>query len=238
MELQDTTSSKYRILMGLISLTAPPPPPPPSPTVTITGFSFIGTVGSTSSQPTVIASNTNATSLSVAIYESDGPEDRGYSLLTTLTTTPTGNNTVTYSGATIGDRWYYFTVTVTNVTGSASASTYHAQNLVPPTPASIVLSATQLVAYGTTQAFPYTYATLTNWTTDIYWACYESIGAGFPNDRLIESGTYINPDIPVNGLISTAFTPIGSRFYFFACDTGKGDAFDVSSLSPPNYAET
>lgn len=103
----------------------------------------------------------------------------------------------------------------------------------PPTP-TIALSDTLLNASGTTNAFPYTTATLTDWVGDLYWFCFKYTGAGFPNDDLIDDGVIINPDLPVVG--STAFTLVGSQFYFF-CTNISGTVYGLSKLSPPNEGE-
>lgn len=231
MELQDTTSSKYRILMGLIGTT-------PLPTVTITSFSF-GFIGTTTALPSVAAANTNATSLSAVLYQSNGVNDSGYVSISTITQTPTGSNTITYNSNTIANYWYYWTVTVTNASGSASASTTHLQNVSSQGAFSIVLAPTQLFYPGSTMAVPYTQATITGSANQIYWSLYESNGSGFPNDDFLVSGTIYAPlDVP-QGISSETFTEIGKQFYYFAEASGEdGKTSDESTLSPPNNPET
>jgi hypothetical protein len=109
--------------------------------VTITSFEFAGTLGGTTATPTVQFTSTNATSISVSLYQSASDEDASFSLINTQTPTPSGTNTVTYS-TTIPDRWYYYAVTVTNVTGSASSSTTHKQNTLPLPPKPVIELAT------------------------------------------------------------------------------------------------
>jgi hypothetical protein len=220
--------------MGLIELTSPPP----LPTVTITSFSF-GSIGTTTALPSVAAANTNATSLSAVLYQSNGVNDSGYVSISTITQTPTGSNTITYNSNTIVDYWYYWTVTVTNASGSASASTTHLKNDSSQGAFSIVLSPTQLFFPGSTMAIPYTSATITGSADQIYWSLYESNGSGFPNDDLLDSGTIYAPLDEPQGIGSETYTRIGRQFYYFAEASGEdGKTSDESTLSPPNNPET
>jgi len=233
METQDTTSSVYRILMKLF--------PPPLPTVTITSFAFVGTLGGTSATPTVQCSNTNATSMTVTLYQSASTVDDNFSVLYTQTPTPAGTNTINFT-TTIANRWYYYTVIVTNATGSASASTTHLQNTSGGGPTlTFTLSPTQLEFPGTTNANPYTSATISpdqgNDALLKYWV-YQYIGNGYPDDTLIDSGTITGPlDNPQIVGSPSAYTPVGShQFYIYAEISGgpDGTADDVSTLSDLN----
>ena len=65
--MDKTTSSVYRLLMGLIQLTSPPPPPTP-PTLSLGGVSFRFPAVTYAAQPEVTATSTNATSLTWILF--------------------------------------------------------------------------------------------------------------------------------------------------------------------------
>jgi len=226
METQGTTSSAYRILMGLISLTAPPPP---EPTVTIADFFFARPQNLNSCEPGVQVISTNATSLLANLYQSSGSEDRDFTQIASISETPTGDQTVFYFNTTIADRWYYWVVTVSNDQGSAQATSIHLQNKAFE--GTISLSPTSLVGYGTTSAYPNTIATLTNWVGSLYWSCYQFVDG--VNDIEIDFGEIESPSSE-QAIGSTAYTQIGAQFYFAA---GNPAVNDTSTLSSPNNGE-
>jgi hypothetical protein len=235
---QDQNTSVYRILLNLF--TPPPPPPPPLPTVTITSFEFVGTLGGTTATPTVQFTSTDATSASVTLFRSASTFDAMFSVLNTQTPTPSGTNTVNYT-TTIADRWYYYTVIVTNATGSASASTIHKQNYAGPPPPTLTftLSSTYLQAPGTVTAKPSTQATVDpdqGVDAQINWTLYQYNGFGFPNDIYLDSGTIYGPLDDPQLITSTTYTPLGVQYYYYAEITGGPDGTedDESTLSELN----
>lgn len=227
-EIQDTTSSTYRILLGLINLGSPAPPP--LPTASVTSFGFAGVIGTVSAQPQAVIANANATSLTYIWYESSGSTDSGYSSIRTGSETPSGSNTITDPLATIVNRWYYMSATVTNETGSVTVNTAHLQNLYTPT-ATLSLSPCGLVDPGTDYAMPDTTIDSTGATT-LEYALYEWVD-GTNRDILIDGPYYetypINPSLYIQAS-GTVYTEIGKRFLYKAV-INAGTVNEVSAQS-------
>jgi hypothetical protein len=110
--MDETTSSVYRLLMGLIVLTSPPPPPPPpppTPTLTLSEVSFQFPVITYDARPEVTATSTLVTSLLWILYRYiDGLNDEivdGGSV-----SEPTGTDKITSFQPTQFNQRYYFIV--------------------------------------------------------------------------------------------------------------------------------
>jgi hypothetical protein len=216
--------------MGLIELTTPPPP---LPTVTIinVGFQDPGTTGSAF----VEFEETDATTYSVALYQSSN--DTTYvAIFTSSNQTPdeSGSNAI-FFGGTVVDYWYYWSVSVTNETGTASGTSEHLKNEAGAGGLTLSLSQTQFYFPGTYEAVPYTSATITGSADQIQWSLY--LDAGEEEPILRDSGTIYGPlDTPqIIQPIETIYTPGGAQYFYVAEAAGEdGKDSEVSDLSIPN----
>jgi hypothetical protein len=147
METQDTTSSVYRILMKLIASG------PPVPSVTITSFGFAGTSGSTSAQPSTVITSSGGVTLTWTLFQSASTANSSFSSIATASPAISSPNTITYASPTIASRWYYYTIAVTNASGTTTVETAHLQN-VPPLPTASITSFTFAGTLGLTTANP------------------------------------------------------------------------------------
>lgn len=212
------SSSKYRVLLNLFGAPAPPSPP----TASITSFGFAGPIGTTSAQPSVVVANTNATSLSWTLYHGTGTSDSGYSVYSTGTATPTGSNTITSPLATDIDRWYYYSITVTNVAGSTTVSTSHLQNLyTPPPPPAPTASFRNPMTFkfpGESYAQPFISVDITE-TTSFTWSLYEVISGS--RSLVVSEGPFSDSGPTITIYDYADITPNGF-FQFGIVVTGPG----------------
>lgn len=100
--------------------------PSQPPTITQGTFNFYNS-GTTSAQPYVTFTSTDATSYTWSLFQSQSFSGKYMSLASGSGGTPTG--TIVYTGTTLVDGWYFFIVSVSNSIGpTASYSTSKIQN--------------------------------------------------------------------------------------------------------------
>ena len=202
---QDTTTSVYRILHKLFSA--------PSPTLSITSFQFIGTLGSTSAQPRVISSNTNTNTLNWTLYQSASNTDASYSVLTSgSVASPASSVTLTHSGSTIANRYYYYSLTAVGPGGSVTVTTSHLQNVLPA-PTISVTSFAFAGTVGSTFAQPSVVVADTN-ATSLSWSLYQSASNTDASYSIISTGTVGSPT--GSDTITYGGTTTADRWYYYA----------------------
>jgi hypothetical protein len=203
---------------------------PPTIALVSAGFSNIASVAA---QPFINFTNTGATSHSWSLYESATDTGSPTQIATGSGGIPTNPTNITYTGSTVVDYWYYFTITVTNDAGSASISNSIIQNYIAaPTITSTTFSFSGAVP--STQAQPY----ITFGSTDVMsytWILYEK--ALYEDDPTqIASGSGY---IPTNPQTITYFgaTVVDSYYSFSITVTNNSGSDDYTTGFFQNYAE-
>lgn len=203
---------------------------PPTIALVSAGFSNIASVAA---QPFINFTNTGATSYSWSLFESIIDISSPTQIATGYGGIPTNPTNITYTGSTVVDYWYYFTVTVTNDAGSASISNSIIQNYIAaPTITSTTFSFSGAVP--STQAQPY----ITFGSTDVMsytWILYEK--ALYEDDPTqIASGSGY---IPTNPQTITYFgaTVVDSYYSFSITVTNNSGSDDYATGFFQNYAE-
>jgi hypothetical protein len=203
---------------------------PPTIALVSAGFSNIASVAA---QPFINFTNTGATSYSWSLFESIIDISSPTEIATGSGGIPTNPTNITYTGSTVVDYWYYFTITVTNDAGSASISNSIIQNYIAaPTITSTTFSFSGAVP--STQAQPY----ITFGSTDAMsytWILYEK--ALYEDDPTqIASGSGY---IPTNPQTITYFgaTVVDSYYSFSITVTNNSGSDDYTTGFFQNYAE-
>jgi hypothetical protein len=191
------------------------------------GFSNIYSV---SAQPYINFTNTSATSYTWSLFESSTSTGRTTVIDTGSGGTPTGNITSTH--ATVLNYWYYFTVTVTNSAGSASASNSRIQNYI----ASPTVTNTAFNFSGTvpsTQAQPYTTFTSTD-VTSYTWILYEKALYGDDPTQIASGSAFV----PTNPQTITYFgaTVVDYYYAFTVTVTNNAGSDNYTTAYIQNYA--
>ena len=100
------------------------------PTITQVSFDFYYP-GTTNAEPYTDFTDTHGASYSWTLRSSLTSTSR---VLSTVTGsgTPTGTDNITYTGSTVANYWYWYSVTVTNPYGTATYTTSRVQNQYIP----------------------------------------------------------------------------------------------------------
>ena len=101
------------------------------PTITQVSFDFYYP-GTTGAQPYTDFTDTHGVSYSWTLRNSLSSTGSKPSIVATGSGTPTGTDNITYTGSTVVNRWYWYTVTVTNPYGTATYTTSIIQNQYIP----------------------------------------------------------------------------------------------------------
>ena len=202
---------------------------PPTIAVVSAGFSNIG---SAAAQPFINFTNTGATSYTWSLFESIIDISSPTEIATGSGGVPTNPTNITYTGSTVVDYWYYFTVTVTNDAGSVSISNSIIQNYIAaPTITSTTFSFSGAVP--STQAQPY----LTFGSTDVMsytWILYEKALYEDSPTQIASGSGYI----PTNPQTITYFgaTVVDYYYSFTLTVTNNSGSDNYTATYFQNYA--
>ena len=107
----------------------PPVAAAPAPTITEQSFGFTY-IGNTYSEPYTSFTQTDGTNYSWLLFQAS-TEFGSYEEIATGNSALPGSTTITYLGETFYEYWFYYKVTVTNATESATYETIKLQNIAP-----------------------------------------------------------------------------------------------------------
>ena len=102
----------------------------PAPTITEQSFGF-SYIGDSYSEPYTSFTQTDGTNNNWDLFQSSS-EFGSYAETATGNSALPGSTTITYFGETFYEYWFYYKVTVTNATGSATYETIKLQNVAAP----------------------------------------------------------------------------------------------------------
>jgi hypothetical protein len=205
-------------------------PVPPTIAYVSAGFSNIG---SAAAQPFINFTNTGATSYSWSLYESETDTGSPTEIATGSGGVPTNPTNITYTGATIVNYWYYFTVTVTNDIGSANISNTIIQNYIAaPTITSTTFSFSGAIP--STQAQPYITFGSTD-ATSYTWLLFEKVLYEDDPTQIASGSGYI----PTNPQTITYFgaTVVDSYYFFYITVTNNAGSANYATGFFQNYLE-
>ena len=107
----------------------PPVAAAPAPTITEQSFGFTY-IGNSYSEPYTSFTQTDGTNYSWLLFQAS-TEFGSYEEIATGSSALPGSTTITYFGETFYEYWFYYKVTVTNATESATYETIKLQNIAP-----------------------------------------------------------------------------------------------------------
>ena len=107
----------------------PPVAAAPAPTITEQSFGFTY-IGNSYSEPYTSFTQTDGTNYSWLLFQAS-TEFGSYEEIATGSSSLPGSTTITYFGETFYEYWFYYKVTVTNATESATYETIKLQNIAP-----------------------------------------------------------------------------------------------------------